>query len=499
MEGKMRNSILKKLFTVLLLGAAAGYVSAEQINISELVINALAYNPDIMASVYDKEAQQLKYESALAGALPSIGFTTDTGNNPLYRYSNSDEFSSETYSYERIQRHKTGGGINLGIDTPTGGNLSLSGTGNLDFSLAEGSSSWNYLAGPALSLYFRQPLFTDRLSGSALRFDNMKLTKELAGINLLQAGLNRTALENNIIIAIVRTAVILNNLRNTSVLLNKRLDLARARLDLAVQDEQAGRLSSLDRLAEELTIRRQQEALVEFDFQIQSAARELENLTGLKGINEKEIILADSTIPVDLEVDSDNSAGVLSSEAVKRSLQLAATVVQNGTEPVIEITGLLRNSAQDASADLETAINEAFSSDVDLSISMAVSFTGFDWGEISKKRESDKAAIQAAEQRSQSARASSKLEIASAMEKLALIEEKYNLLKRGLEYDESLIKRETLRLDAGLSSELSLETILLDRDEREYQIRQLNDEKQLAILELYNTGGIELRTLFDRE
>ena len=62
---------------------------------------------------------------------------------------------------------------------------------------------------------------------------------------------------------------------------------------------------------------------------------------------------------------------------------------------------------------------------------------------------------------------------------------------------ESLIEREQLRFEAGLSSEVALDTIRLDRKDREYQIQQLGDERSVAILVLLNSGGVELRRLFE--
>jgi len=497
MEVNMNSNLLKRVFigSFIILVSTAG-LSAGDLEIGVLIKSALTENADLRASDLEVAAEKLQYESVLAGALPSIGFTTDNGTNPLYKYSNSDEFSSTSFSTSRYQRHKIGAGLNIGLDLPTGGNLSVSGTGNLDFSLAEGADDWNYLASPALSLYFRQPLFTDRLNGSPLRFDSMELAGELAQISYLQASQIGTALENSLLLSVVRTSIILNNLNASYEILQQRLELAQSRIELLVLDEQAGRLNRLDLLEEELLIRRQREALIEFDFQIRSMARDLENLTGLKGLRDARIVLGDFQIEAEIDVNPYNSINVKSSDAIRRSIELAGTVVPDGSEPVFELSGLLRRSDQSTSDNFDTAVNDAFSSKMDFSLSMAVSIPALDWGESSKKKKSDEAALSAAENRLSSAKAFAELQMTAALEELQLIEEKFILLKRSLEYDNSLLERENLRLDAGLTSKVAVETIKLDKQEREYQIQQLSDEKILAVLELYNTGGIELKNLF---
>ncbi|HAK44496.1 MAG TPA: hypothetical protein DCO79_01055 [Spirochaeta sp.] len=490
------NSILIMIFIILIIPALQ--VAAEQLKLSELVRNALDENIDILSSSLDVEAERLRYESAKSGNLPSLGFTTDSGNNTLYSFSRGDEVSLTNFppESELYTRHKVGGGLSLGVNIPTGGSLSLTGAGSLGFSLADSADEWNYIVNPALSLYFRQPLFTDRLTGSPIRFDSMNLADEFAGLALVQSEIASTSIENNLIIAILRTSLVLNNLRNTYELLTDRLDLAQRRLELAFEDEAAGRLNSLDRLAEELLIRRQQEALIELEFQIESAELDLQQLSGVDNINRKTINLNLDSIRSAMDVDPLNNFNVASSEAARRSLELAGTVVPSGNEPVVEVSGLIRRADQDEAGTISDAFNDAGSSEMNISLSMAVSFDIVDWGQAAEQREAEQASLLAAGKRLEAAEYNARLQTLSAMRNLELIEEKFVLLQRGYEYDESLLEREQVRFEAGLTSELALETIKLDRKEREYQIMQLNDEKSLALFELYNSGGIELKQLF---
>ena len=470
-------------------------VSADSIRLSELIVSSLKENADIISANYDVAAERLKYESIKAGSLPRLGFTTDTGNNPLYGYSNANELSS-TFSYERYQKHKIGGGLSLDVDLPTGGSMSLSGAGNLNFSLADEAEDWSYLVSPAASLYLRQPLFIDRLNGRPLRLDSLKLADELALLSVSQTELNRVSFENSLIILITRTAVVLNSLRNSYDILQKRIVLEEQRLDLARQDEQAGKLNSLDRLSEELQLRRQQEAIIELEFQIESAVLDLENLTGITGIRDFGLDIVLSDINVFDDVNPLNSANVKNSEAAKRIVEISSTVIQNGTEPVFEISGLYRRSDTDTADALATAFEDAAEAEMNLTVSMSVSFPIVDWGEIGKKNEAEKISQSASEERLRAAQESSILQTAAAKRNIRLIEEKFELLKKGLEYDRILLSRERVRLDAGLTSELAVKTIQLDLEERESQISQLEDEKNLALLELYNTGGYSLNDLF---
>ena len=494
-----------KIFFMLTVPAAAVLTvpaAADDLSLDFLVNKALENNSDIISADYDLSSQRFKYESAKAGSLPSIGFSTDTGNNTLYKYTNADEFSFTSFSTERYNRHKTGGGISIDTALPTGGSLAISGSGNIDFALADSEDAeWEYLVSPALSLYLRQPLFVDRLSRSPLRADSLRLANELAALNVEQAEINSDTVKNSIILAVVRTAAVLNNLNRSYELLQQRLILGEQRLELAYRDESAGRLSSLDRLSEELNLKRQNEALIELQFQIESAKDDLENLTGLTDIDysaEQKLIVFPSLSGSKIKEDINplESSGVKLSNAARRSVELAAAAVQNGNEPVFEMSGLLRRSDTEPAVDFETAFDDAASSEMDFSLSMALSFDIFDWGKVKKSRASEAEALRAAEKRLESAMKTAELQMQSALRSIKLVEEKLNLVQRGLEYDKSLLERERVRYESGLSSELAVKTVELDLLEQEYQLEQLNNQLTVNVLELYNTGGQQLETLF---
>lgn len=476
--------------------------SAEGLSLEALIRGALETNADIMSAEYDLSAQRLKLESVIAGALPGLSFTTDTGNNPLYRFSEADELNTSTFDTERYRRHKTGAGLSLGAALPTGGSLSLTGAGSLEFSaLAEDDADWNYLLSPAVSLYLRQPLFIDRLKGSILSFDNLKAAEELAALEAEQTELAGLNAGNSIIIAVVRTAAVLNNLLQSYDLLQQRLEIAEQRLELAYQDESAGRLSRLDSLTEELQIRKQNELLAEIRFQIESAVNDLRVLTGIDAAGvtapDDAVFIPDAEVfGYSASVNPFNSSRVRQSEAARRSQQLASTAIQNGKEPVFEVSGLWRRSDSDTAADFSAAVDDALAAGMNLSLSMSVSFDAFDWGEAKKTRLSEQEALKAADKRLESAMKNAEALTAAAQRNIELIEQKYSLISRGLEYDRTLLERERIRFESGLSSELNVRTVELDLLDREYQLRQLEDEKVLALFELYNTGGVDLKDIF---
>ena len=485
------------ILSAVIFSAAVLPLPAEPVTLGDLVQRALSANSDLAAAEYDLVAEQMKYQSARAGVLPGIGFSSDTGNNPFYRFSDADEFSAETFSSSRYTRHKVGGGLNIGADLPTGGSLSLTGAGNMEFSLADSEDAeWGYLVSPAVSAYLRQPLFIDRINSYPLRFDSISLLNELAAAGAEQSEISRTAFGNNLIIAVTRTSAVLNSLRNTYSLLERRTALDRKRLELALVDEEAGRLSSLDRLSEELRLRRQRELIIELGYQIDSAESSLAQLTGSELPGDGRIII-DAAEPIQNEsADPGSSFGVLNSRLAARSIELAATAVQNGSEPVFEVSALYRRSDADTAAEPGLAFEDAGTAGMDLSVSLSLAFPIFDWGERRKQRESDRASLLAAEARVVSALEAAEIASAEALNNLQLIEEKIILLEEGIEYDRTLLERELVRLEAGLSTDAAVETIELDSLERRFSIEQLQDERFLAILELLNTGGVSLEQFF---
>lgn len=492
----IRNIFITAALTLL----SAFPLWAADTELTTLIRSALTSNSDISAAGLDISSEQLSYDSLKAGNLPSLNFTTDTGNNPLYKFSNADEFSTDTFETDRYNRHNFGGGLNIETDLPTGGTLSLTGAGGLDIGLAETENSdWQYQLNPAASLYLRQPLFIDKINGSLMRLDNLELADELASEGIRQAERNLTELENSLILLITNVSAVLNSLRNSNSILDSRIALAEKRVELALRDEEAGRLSSLDRLSEELQIRVLQETRIELDYQIKNTESDLAQLTGIKLPIEGYIKLPRPNKENLIQINPGSSLDVQNSEAAARTVELSATAIQNGNEPVFEVSALYRRSDSNTASDLSEAFDGLKTAEMDLSVSLALSIPLFDWGELEKDRESERKKLLAADARVESAKEAAILASESALNNIKLIEEKIILLAKGLEYDRTLLERENVRLAAGLSSEAAVETIKLDLLEREFSIKQLEDEKVLAIMELYDTGGIELKTFLLEE
>ena len=484
------------LTAALLIPAAA---AAAETDLISLVGTALETNADIRAAGLELSAEQAAYAAAGAGALPKLGFTSG-GTNPLYGFSNADEFSFTSFSNERRNRHKLGGGLSITAALPTGGSLVLGGTGGLEiFAAAEDGADWNYLLTPAASLSLRQPLFTDRIGGGPMRLDSLALADELARLRLDGAALSLAAAENRLILLTAAAAARLNSLRSSRSIIDKRISLVEKRLDLALLDEKSGRLSSLDRLAEELQLRRLTETQTELEFQTMAAGRDLLLLSGEKVLPEG---IIDMKLPRAAAggavsgADAGNAFAVQSSASAARSVEISASVFPNGNEPVFEASASYRRSDSDSSADLGSAFEAMTAAKMDFSLSIGFSMSVVDWGEGGEKARADRERLAAANERLGAARENAAAAVAAAHENLSLIDKKIELLIKGLDYDESLLKRERVRLGAGLSTEAAVETIELDLLEREYTIRQLQDERAIALLQLHDAGGRRLSGLF---
>ncbi len=459
------------LLTALILTALVFNSHASDTALSGLVQSALKNNYDLSASAYDLSAEIASYESKLASMFPSFGFTTDVQNNPLYQYSN--------------EKHKFGGGLNLDIFLPSGGTLNLVGAGSL--SIQDNNLS------PSVSFYLRQPLFIDRLNGSPIRFDLFSKTDELFSAGVKIAELNNTALENSYIILLAKTAAVFNSLRDSSTLLQRRITLAEKRLEIARQDEAGGRLNSIDRLSEELEINRLKESMIELEVQIKTVHGDLEQLTGKKLVIKEYVDLSIINLIKKKDISPLESLDVQKSLKAARRTELKAVSTPTGSEPLFEVSALYRSNDEKS---FVNKFNNNGSDEMSFSLSMSVSFPFTDWGEMRKKRESEKKSLIAAEKRLKSAKTNAAIAFFEAEENLNLIDNKIELLKKGLKYDNTLLEREIVRFRAGLSSEAAVETIRVDLLDREYSIRQLIDQKSIALLEFYNTGGVKLKDFF---
>ena len=497
----MKNNVIKAVIALIVFFPQFS-VYASGPDVSDLIEAALRMNPDVRAADAERESERLGYESVSASQLPSINLTGGGVGNSMYSWSDGREFSMDSFSYSRVSRHSAGAGLGISSSLPTGGTVSLSGNGSLGIALSRDTDGepdpdgWSYLLSPSASLYISQPLFIDRLEGSPLDFDNASRSLELAGLSLLQAELAGTSAENSLILSVVQAVLRYNSLLDSRDLLQRRLALAEKNFELVVADERTGRISRIERIAEELAVKRQQESLMETGFLISSAARELESLTGLRLPDNERLPVPEGLLEGEDAAGYDRNVSVLLAEAAKRGLELRASALRDGSEPTFELSGSLKRSDTDTAETFEQALADAAEAEYDLSFSLGLSVPLVDWGKRQKKTESELKAIEAAEHRIEAARAAAGLRLAAADERLKLIEEKIALLENSLAYDDSLIERENLRLEAGLTSEVAVETIVLDRRQREYSKRQLEEERLAARLELYGIAGYKLGKLF---
>ncbi len=486
----MRNKLIF-LFVIL---SSWSYVYGSDFN--DLIDAALASDNKLKAA-------QASYSSVLAGAaaenlstLPGLSFTTDS-NNPLYKYSLGEDYYS--YPVERKRKHTAGAGLALDTLLPGGGLLNLSGSGSLIISSPADDEELSYFMSPSAGLYFRQPLFTDRSSKSMIRFDSIKLARELNVLSVNSESRSVLNTENALVISVYSAVVKALSIEMSLEIIEQRIAISADSLKLAAEDEASGKISRLDFIAEELSLRRLEDISRELLYQYEAALRDIKNITGSELVKMPvlPLIEADRTVLAELEAALfSGSVQVQAASELKRILEIQSAIFPDGTEPVFEVTALINPGSTDPAEDISEAYDNLGEAELNTQLTVALSFGLIDWGENKKRRESDKAEIEAARYLFEDALRQVSLSFEGGLDSIKNIDRQLELIETELVYDLDLLEREKSRQEAGLSTSLAVKAVELDYNEQLNQKEMLLNQRTLAVLTLYNIAGRRLAELF---
>ena len=209
------------------------------------------------------------------------------------------------------------------------------------------------------------------------------------------------------------------------------------------------------------------------------------------------MIEPDKIMLVELEAELFNgSVQVQAASELKRILEIQSAIIPDGTEPVLEVTALINPGNTDSAEDISEAYDNLGEAELNAQLTVALSFGLIDWGENKKRRESDKAEIEAANYLFEDALRQVSLSFESGLDSIKNIDRQLELIETELVYDLDLLEREKSREQAGLSTLLAVKAVELDYNEQLNQKQLLMNQRTLAVLNLYNISGRRLAEIF---
>lgn len=491
---------MKRLLMFLLL-AITLRLGAEEIVLrgADIISLVTENNAAVRISAAGEELARGVYDQILASGRPGVSFSTDSFSSPLYGYSKG---AVAAYGFsEETESHTVSAGFSVRQLTPTGGNATLSVDNSLAWSRAVTEEEWEITQDPGLALSVFQPIF---VNGRFIDPSVMKNTRRNGEIGVDLSRVRNQETMNNILIGVLSTVLRVSVLRDSVLLLEKSLDLADLRLQMARQDRERGRISESDLLGIELDVGRQREAL--FDVRYQLALAELD-LSGLLGLDEvsgysfdldygaTESLLGDrgGGLASDLSGNPAVLQAALDAEQARLSEQL------NGVEeaPVLSLSfqaGPRYPSARADAGDLTSSFTDLFSEDagVDVSVNLALQFDAWDGGAARARKQADRAAVVMAEEGEAEARRAAAAERTTLLARLDLLNDRIALLESNIAYDRRLLQREIDRQALGASTNVDVETVRLELESRERDIENLLGERYLLGLQLVSLAGMSV-------
>lgn len=341
------------------------------------------------------------YNQVLTSGNPTISFTSDSFASPLYGYSNSSFSSASPITSET---HSVSAGLTISQLLPTGGTASLTVDNSLSVSRGTRNDPWEISQEPGFSLNLRQPVFSN---GKLIDFSVMGNTRENSQISFEISRMNNLGTKNKVLIAVLSLVHRTNILRQSKLIMKKRIKLANFRVEMARQDREGGRISSSDFLGIELDVGRQKEALFDMEYQLAQAEMEISRVLGIEDPSAYKFNLNLTTVDVPGSLESDSVAhsnpDVLKATLNVKQKKITHTLNKFADAPVLNFViqaGPRYPGSRTDTSDFISSLTDLFSNEagINLSLGASLNFDIWDGGVSKSARETDRVSLEIAQQ-----------------------------------------------------------------------------------------------------
>jgi outer membrane protein TolC len=498
------NTTRTILILSIFITAGSFAISAEgnDLGLKEIVDLTLDNDFSVQLSASQSEIARQGYLQVISSGKPSVYFSTDTFQNPLYGYTNSPIPEGATV-LDNV--HSLGGGASLSQFLPTGGSASLSLSNRVNFAATAAGDSL-VTQSPSFSLSLNQPVF---VNGRFIDFRLLNISERIGEISLEKAVLDSRNLKNGSLFRTFALIVQVHSLRNSLVYLENTLDLAVLRLEQARQDRERGRISESDYLSAELGIGEQKQALLDIRLQLLKAEQLLKATLGIEDDIQNYTLFDDFTA-----IELPDSPEALLALAYKDNFDVAKAKLQleeadlssqaagTSDRPTVSLSFSLEPgySQNYAGSDFGSSLSGLFDEDAEtaVSINIGLNVPAYTGGRTKIRKDIEAETRKIADlSLNETGR-----KINDTMTELFLQQmiytERIDLLSSSIEYDKALLEREEDRLSFGSSTTADVETVRLQLLADVNDRLRYKGECFLNALDIYALAGYDLTEILLR-
>ncbi len=393
--------------------------------------------------------------------------------------------------------HEVGAGLRVRQPLPTSGVLSA----GLDYSVRRvnpesGSDRWEQI--PELTFGWNQPLLAgDELIGTRV----FRAGLRDAEISFVRAEVLHKATRNDAILDVLELYVATGNLRRSRDLLEITIDLLRSQLESAELDRQQGLISDTALLSLQVALNDRREALFSTQLQLVQIEQQLARAIGVRTVSEADLEEIPEIPPVtavgdlrtaisenprlragDLTVEQAEQRLIMGDAADRPTLSLFARALPVYPEP------------REETDSLSGSFSDLIGSDAGLEFTAGVSVT------IplltARQREYRSRIDDLTRLNAEVDRDDTEKLLANAMRTLLtsrrFLQERLELLKTDVDYEERRVRNEQTLLDAGVTTTLRVREVELDLHARRNEQNRVRAELFLNSLEILSLLGEDL-------
>lgn len=473
--------------------AADGDAPPEILEPSAIVSRVLSSDPTVLNSRRSVESARASYALTRAGTLPNV--TID-----VTPFSWDQRRISTGATSQRVRTSTVGAGVSVEQPLPTSGSLSASLSN--DTSLIENGGS-KIEQSPEMSISLFQPLF---VNGSLVSTDVFRAGLRNAAISVERSETSDRVTVNGNIRSALGLYVQVSSLRRTIAVFEQTIDVLGRQLEAAEIDREQGLISDNAVLALQVTLNDRREALFDTRLALVDAEQRLARVLGLETLDGVSVAAGFPSIPVPMVEDLEtalrsNPSVTLSRLAVEQTVQ-GGLLNELQDRPSINVTARVAPvypDSRDDPDDFAASFSDLFGSEADLeaTVALGLRIPVLTARERRLREESDTLARMQAETQLADTERSVVNTLQSLRIRRQFLEERVELLETDVEFQRQRVANEETLLEAGATTELRRDEILLDLRSRENELWQVQAELFLNTLDIHATLGTPLPELFD--